>query len=128
VSNLFRAGLYQQALADRQAGRLQEASRLLDQAALRFPDDVELKLAQAESLLLDRKDQAAALGALQAITPPADNRPIRVRHALLTADALTASGQRDGAIAVLKQVLAEAPSPRVQQKLDELTGGSNPTP
>ena len=122
VSHLFRAGLYQQALADRQAGRVQEASRLLDQAALRFPDDVEVKLAQAESILLDRKDPASALSALQAIRPPADNRPIRVRHALLTADALVGSGQREGAISVLQQILAEAPSPRVQQKLDEITG------
>ena len=128
VSHLFRAGLYQQALADRQAGRVQEASRLLDQAALRFPDDVEVKLAQAESILLDRKDPAGALSALQAIRTPADNRPIRARHALLTADALVASGQRDGAIAVLQQVLAEAPSPRVQQKLDEITRNPASTP
>jgi uncharacterized membrane protein len=122
VSHLFRAGLYQQALADRKAGRLQEASRLLDQAAARFPDDIEVKLAQAESILLDRKDPAGAIGALQSISPPADNRPLRVGHAMLTADALVASGQRDGAIAVLQQVLTEAPSPRVQQKLDEIQG------
>jgi uncharacterized membrane protein len=120
VSHLFLAGLYQQALADRQAGRSQEAARLLDQAAARFPDDIEVKLAQAESMLLDRKDANGALSALQSTRPPADSRPLKVRHAMLTADALVASGQRDGAIAVLQQVLTEAPNARVQQKLDEM--------
>ncbi len=61
-----------------------------------------------------------AIGVLQAIRPPADNRPLRVRHAMLTADALVATGQRDGAIAVLQQVVTEAPNGRVQQKLDEI--------
>jgi len=120
VSHLFLAGLYQQALSDRKAGRLQEAGRLLDQAAARFPDDVEVKLAQVESILLDRKDAGGAIGALQSIRPPVENRPLRVRHAMLTADALVATGQRDGAIAVLQQVVTEAPNPRVQQKLDEI--------
>jgi uncharacterized membrane protein len=123
VSHLFRAGLYQQALADRKAGRSQEASRLMDQAAARFPDDIEIKLAQAESILLDRKYPGGAIDALQAIRPPADNRPLRVRHAMLTADALVAAGQRDGAIAVLQQILTEAPSAGVQQKLDEIKKG-----
>lgn len=127
VSHLFRAGLYQQALADRSAGRLQEAGRLMDQAAARFPDDIEIKLAQAESILLDRKDPGGAIGALQSIRPPTDNRPLRVRHAMLTADALVATGQRDGAIAVLQQILTEAPSPRVQQKLNEIQQASAPT-
>jgi len=128
VSRLFLAGLYQQALADRQAGRLQEATRLIDQAAARFPENIEVKLAQAESILLDRKDAGGAIGVLQAIRPPADNRPLRVRHAVLTADALVASGQRDGAAAVLQQVLTEGPSVRAQQKLDEITQKGGPAP
>jgi hypothetical protein len=130
VSRLFLAGLYQQALADRNAGRSQEAARLMDQAAARFPDDIEVQLARAESILIDRQDAASAIGALQSIRPPSDNRPLRVRHAMLTADALVASGQRDGAIAVLQQVLQEGPSPRVQQKIDEINqpAGTAPQP
>jgi uncharacterized membrane protein len=128
ISRLFRAGLYQQGLADRQAGRSNEASRLFDQAAARFPDDVEVQLARAESILLDRQDASAAVSALQSISPPAGNRAVRVRHAMLTADALVASGQRDGAIAVLQQVLADGSNPRVQQKLDQLTGAAAPRP
>jgi uncharacterized membrane protein len=121
VSNLLKAGLYQQALVERKAGRPLAAHALLEEAAQRFSSDVDVQLARAESVLIDRKDIAAALGLLQAMQPPSDNRAMRLRHALLTADALAASGQRDGAIALLQQVQADGPSPRVQQKLDDLT-------
>lgn len=120
VANLLRAGLYQQALSDRAAGRAGDAAGLLDVAAQRFPTDVEVQLARAESLLLDRRDAAAAIAALQGIKPPADNRAIRIRHAMLTADALEAAGQRDGAIATLQQLLMTLPNPRAQQRLDAL--------
>jgi uncharacterized membrane protein len=124
VGHLLRAGLYQQALADRKAGRPEGAAALLDIAAQRFPADPEVQLARAESLLLDRKDPPAAVAALQAIQPPADNRFIRIRHAMLTADALEASGQREGAIATLQQLLMTLPNPRVQQRLDALKAKS----
>jgi len=120
VGHLLRAGLYQQALADRKAGRADGAAALLDIAVQRFPNDVELQLARAESQLIDRKDSKAALDALRAIMPPADNRAVRIRHGMLTADALVADGQRDGAIATLQQLQAAVPSPRVQQRLDSL--------
>ena len=123
VGHLLRAGLYQQALADRMAGRAEGAAALLDVAAQRFPDDVEVQLARAESLLLDRKNTMAALDALRSIVPPADNRAVRIRHGMLTADALVAAGQREGAIATLQQLLAAVPSPRVQQRLDKLKAG-----
>jgi uncharacterized membrane protein len=129
VGNLLRAGLYQQALVERNAGRRQAANDLLEEAARRFPNDIEVSLARAESVLIDRKDAAAAVAQLQAIRPPADNRFVRVRHAMLTADALVATGQREGAIAVLQQIQTEAPSPRVQQRIDEIKRGpAPPTP
>jgi hypothetical protein len=81
---------------------------------------VEVRLLRAESLLVDRKDATAALAALQAIAPPADNRFLGIRHGMLTADALLASGQRDGAIATLQQLAAAIPSPRIKQRLDAL--------
>lgn len=123
VSHLLRAGLYQQAITDRKAGRADGAAALLDIAAQRFPNDVEVQLARAESLLIDRKNAMAALDALRAIMPPADNRAVRIRHGMLTADALVAAGQREGAIATLQQLLAAVPSPRVQQRLDALKAG-----
>jgi len=123
VSHLLRAGLYQQALADRNAGRPGSAAALLDIAAQRFPADVEVQLARAESLLIDRHDVMATLDALRSIMPAADNRPVRIRHGMLTADALVAAGQRDGAIATLQQLQAAVPSPRVQQRLNALKAG-----
>lgn len=123
VSHLLRAGLYQQAIADRKAGRADGAAALLDIAAQRFPNDVDVQLARAESLLIDRKNAMAALDALRAIMPPADNRAIRIRHGMLTADALVAAGQREGAIATLQQLLAAVPSPRVEQRLAALKAG-----
>jgi uncharacterized membrane protein len=123
VGNLLKAGLYQQALVERNAGRPEPANALFEEAAQRFPEDVEVQLARAESVLIDRKDAGAALVLLQGIRPPADNRVVRIRHALLTADALAANGQRDGAIALLRQVQTDTPSPRVEQKLEEITQG-----
>jgi len=120
VGHLLRAGLYQQALVERKAGRPLAANALLEEAVQRFPTDVEVALARAESVIVDRKDPMTAIGLLQAVKPPADNRFIRIRHAMLTADALAGTGQRDGAIAVLQQVQTDAPNPRVQQKIDEI--------
>jgi hypothetical protein len=120
VGRLLRAGLYQQALADRKAGRPGSAAALFDIAAQRFPDDVEVQLARAESLLIDRHDVPATLEALRSIMPAADNRAARIRHGMLTADALVAAGQREGAIATLQQLQAAVPSPRVQQRLDAM--------
>lgn len=122
VGHLLRAGLYQQALVDRKAGKAESATALFDMAVQRFPSDIELQLARAESLILDRKDPAAALQALRAITPPADSPVVRIRHGMLTADALEAAGQRDGAIATLQQLVAAVPNARVQQRLDTLKG------
>jgi uncharacterized membrane protein len=122
VSHLLLAGLYQQALADRKAGKPAEAATLVDLAARRFPDNVDVQLMHAESLLLDRKDPAGALAALRAIAPPAGNRPLRIRHGMLMADALEASGQHAEAISTLEQLVAAVPSPRVQQRLDALKG------
>ena len=122
VAHLLRAGLYQQALADRKAGKADGAAALFDIAVQRFPGDIEVGLARAESLLLDRKDPAASLQALRAITPPVDSPVLRIRHGMLTADALEAEGQRDGAIATLQQLVAAVPNARVQQRLDALKG------
>jgi len=121
VGRLLLAGLYHQAEVDRAAGRTAEAAALADLAAQRFSGDVEVQLWRAESQLLDRKDPAAALAALATIQVPADNRRLRLRHALLLADALAATGQRDAARAALQGLGADfADDPRVKRKLEEL--------
>ena len=121
VGRLLLAGIYHQAQLDRQAGRTAEAAALIDLAAQRFAGDVEVQLLRAESQLLDRKDPAAAVATLAAITVPADNRRLRIRHTFLLADALAASGQKDAARAALQPLASEVPDdPRVKRKLEDL--------
>jgi uncharacterized membrane protein len=125
VERLLLAGLYQQAQVDRRAGRPLEAAVLIEQAARRQPNDPEVKLAAAESRLVDRQDPEAALAILQEISPPRENASLRVRHGLMTADALVAAGQRDGALAVLQGLATEYPdNARVRGRLEELQGAA----
>ena len=123
VGRLLMAGLYHQAQLDRKEGRTEDAAALIDLGARRFPADIEWQLTRAESALLDRKDPAAATAALAAITPPADQPRLRVRHAILLADALAASGQKDAAKAALTPLAAQFPNDqRLKRKLEELGG------
>jgi uncharacterized membrane protein len=121
VERLLLAGLYNQAQIERKAGRANDAATLLALAAVRHPNDSEVQLAAAESLLLDRKDARAAIDKLRAIQPPKDNRSLRIRHGMLTADALEAAGQREGAAAIVQNLVTDYPDvPRLKQRLDSL--------
>jgi uncharacterized membrane protein len=121
IDRLLLNGLYQEALSERKAGHADEAARLLSLAAERHPSDLEVQLAAAESVLLDRKDSRAAIDALQKISPPQNNRPLRIRHGMLTADALEAAGQREGAAAVMQGLVTAYPDiPRLKQRLEAL--------
>jgi tetratricopeptide (TPR) repeat protein len=121
VEHLLTAGLYQQALLDRTAGRPDDAAALIEQAARRYPANVDLQLLAAESLLLDRKDPRASLAALDRMTVPTDSRILRARHASLRADAFEATGQRDAAIAALQPVVEAFPTNmRLKQRLEQL--------
>jgi uncharacterized membrane protein len=124
VERLLLAGLYQQAQVDRRAGRHAEAHALMMQAARRHPDDREVQLAAAESHLDDRKDAQAALQVLRSISPPAENQSFRVRHGIMTANALVAAGQRDGALAVLQGLATEYPDDaRIAQRIEAVKSG-----
>jgi uncharacterized membrane protein len=121
VNRLLLAGLYNGALSERKAGRHDEASKLMALAAERHPNDAEVQLAAAESLLLDRKDPRAAIEKLRSVQPPQDNRSLRIRHGMLTADALEAAGQKEGAAAVVQALVTEYPDvPRLKQRLETL--------
>jgi uncharacterized membrane protein len=123
VGRLLMAGLYHQAQLDRKDGKADEAAALIELAARRNPADVEVQLLRAESILLDRKDVPGATAALAAITPPADQPRLRVRHAILLADALVAAGQKDAAKAALTPLAAQFPNDqRLKRKLQELGG------
>jgi len=123
VERLLLAGLYQQALADRNAGRVDDAGELVALAGKRFSGEAEVRLLAAESLLIDKKDVQGAIQALAAIDIAPDNRILRTRRATLQADAFEAAGQRDAAIAVLKPIVEAFPTnTRLKERLDSLMG------
>ncbi|HLG59742.1 MAG TPA: DUF2231 domain-containing protein [Vicinamibacterales bacterium] len=124
VERLLLAGYYHQAMADRKAGRAEAAADLMAAAARRFPSDPEVRMLEAESLLLDRKDPKRAIEVLASVLVPEDSRVMRVQRAMLQADAYDAAGQKDAAIAALEPVLKAFPSPRIQQRMDALKSGS----
>ena len=119
IERLLLAGYYQQAMADRKAGRSDSAAELIAAAAKRYNADPELRLLAAESLLVDKKNPQAALDALASLEPPPQ---LRIRRGMLQADAFEALGQKDAAIAVLQGLVAQTPNARVQQRIDRLQG------
>ena len=121
VERLLLAGYYQQAMADRKAGRSDSAAQLMKDAATRFGADPEIRLVAAESILLDQKNPQGAIDALASMEPPPQ---LRVRRGMLQADAFEAMGQKDAAVAVLQALVSQTPNPRVQQRLDKLKGAA----
>jgi hypothetical protein len=121
VERLLVAGLYQQSVADRRAGRAEDAARLVDELARRMPTDTSVQLMRVESLLLDRMDPAGALAAARAIGVDAANVRLATRHASLTADAFLALGQPDSARTVLSAIVQAFPqNARLRARLDSL--------
>lgn len=123
VERLLLAGLHHQAQADRKAKRPEDAAALIELAARRFPGDVNVQLAAAESLLVDRKDAPAAVALLGGLQVPADDRRLRTRRASLLADALEAAGRREEAVGALRALLADFPqNDRLKKRLEQLQG------
>ncbi|MDP2955362.1 MAG: hypothetical protein Q8N53_02990 [Longimicrobiales bacterium] len=73
IGRLLRAGLFAQSRVDREAGRTEEAARLVAEMASRYPESREVRLLAVESLILDRQDGRAALDALAALAVPQDD-------------------------------------------------------
>lgn len=109
VRRLLIAGLYHEARVARDSSRFEEAARLTDELARQAPDDPNVKLLGAESLLKDKKDPAAAIAALQAMPAPANSRFFEVQKGMLLSDAYVAAGQKDSARAVLTALQAKYP-------------------
>jgi uncharacterized membrane protein len=121
VGRLLLAGLYHQAQLDRKAQRPEDAAVLIEMAARRFPSDPGVQLAAAESLLLDRKDAAAAVAALERTSVPPDDRRLRTRRAFLLSDALESQGNNAAALAALEPLLAEFPqNERLKKRIEQL--------
>lgn len=122
VGHLLVAGLYQQAMLDRQQGKAADAAQLIAEMAQRAPDDTTARLLAIESLIVDQHDAKAALAALAAIHPtPADSRFFRFRVGLLRADAYAAAGKPDSAKVVLRGLQQEFGANRnIDQRMAKL--------
>lgn len=121
VTRLLIAGLYHQAQLDRREQRLEAAARLVEEMVRRFPDNRDVQLLAVESLVLDRKDGRAALDRLARISVPLDTPRVRLRHALLMADAYAAAGHPDSARAALEELARQFPNDqRITERLERL--------
>jgi uncharacterized membrane protein len=121
VERLLLAGLYNQSREDRKAGRSAEAAGLVDEMARRFPQNAEVRLLRVESLMLDRKDYAAAVTAADSVSLPSSDTRLRARQATLKADAFLKMNQPDSARAVLTAAVAAFPqNARLKAKLDSI--------
>jgi uncharacterized membrane protein len=125
VGRLLLAGLHHQAQLDRKAQRPEDAAALIELAARRFPADPGVQLAAAESLLIDRKDAAAAAAVIEKISVPPDDRRLRMRRASLLADAFEKQGDKAKALAALEPLAAEFPqNERLRKRIEQLRSGS----
>lgn len=125
VNRLLIAATHHQAALDRQQGKLAEAAALVDLAADRFPEHLELQLARVESAITDRKDLSGALARLDGISVPTDDTRMRIRAGMLRTMALAARGDASAARQVLETLRSEFPdNTAIQRRLAELS----PTP
>ncbi|HLZ46343.1 MAG TPA: DUF2231 domain-containing protein [Gemmatimonadales bacterium] len=117
VTRLFLAGIYQRAVQARTQHDSSRAAELFAELAKQFPNDTNVRLLAAESLLHDKKDPRGALGLLAGIRPTSDNRFLSVRVGFLKSDAYVAAGKPDSARAVLQQLGTQFP--QMQQRITE---------
>jgi hypothetical protein len=121
VGRVYVAGAFHQAAADRAAGRPLDAANIIDLAATRFHDDLELQLTQVEATLVDRGDPLSALNRLGTLAIPQPDQRSRIRAGLLRARALQAMNDLSAARQVLETLRTEFPTnPQIQQRLAEL--------
>jgi uncharacterized membrane protein len=122
VGRAFIAGAYQQATFDRANGRPLDAARIIDVAATRFPDHLELQLVQVEATLVDRADPQSALNRLGALSIPRADERSRIGAGMLRARALQAMNDRSAALQVLETLRTEFPAnAQIQRQVAELS-------
>jgi len=124
IERLLLAGYYHEALAQRAAGKRDDAAALLEAAARRYPRDPEVQMLAADSLLRDEQNAQGALDALAKVEIPSGNRFMAFQLANLQADAYEALGRNDEAAAALEPLLKAFPNPRLQQRIEGLRKGS----
>jgi len=122
---LLLAGLYNQAMADRKAGRNAQAAELMGMMAKRYPLDTTVQILNAESLLLDTKKPTDALTALNTVHPAANDGRTRARVGTLKADIYLALGSKELAKRALQDVIDSLPkgapqASRLKAKMDSI--------
>jgi uncharacterized membrane protein len=121
VERLLLAGLYNQSRNDRKAGKLAEAASLNAEMNKRFSSDTTVQFLNVESLLLDGKNPAAALAAVNAITVAPKDARFMSRKGSLKADIFLAMGKNDSARAALTEVVTAFPqNTRLKARLDSI--------
>jgi uncharacterized membrane protein len=123
VEQLLIAGLYHNAMKDREAGRGEDAARLISELERRRPNDPTIRILAIESMLTDRKDANSALAALRGFAA-GDDEAMRRRVGLLKVDAFVAAMQLDSARAVMAALQKEFPdNQRVKDRAAKLQTG-----
>lgn len=118
---LLVAALYNQAMADRKAGRKDDAARLIDELARRASSDTTVQLLRVESQLVDRGDASGARAALSAVGIDSANARLQTRRATLLTDIFLAMGQPDSAKATMDAAIAKYPTnTRLKAKRDSI--------
>jgi uncharacterized membrane protein len=112
VNHLLVAGLFYGARVARDSGRADDAARFIEELARRLPGDTTVRFLAIESRIRDRKNPLGALVELADFRVPADNPRLAVRHGLLTAEALSATGRADSARRLLRSLAARFPESR----------------
>jgi uncharacterized membrane protein len=122
---LLLAGLYNQAMADRKAGRNAAAAELMTLMAKRYPLDTTVQILNAESLLLDAKKPTDALTALNLVKVSSNDPRSRARIGTLKADIYLAMGSKDLAKRALQDAIDSLPkgapqAGRLKAKMDSI--------
>jgi len=125
VQRLLIAGLHHMSNLAQGAGNKEEAARLIEEMARQRPNDVEIQLTYAATLLSDRGDPNAGMGRLNAIRVPRGNQMLEVRHGMIMADVYEALSQPDSARLYLEALSQRYPQAgRLRTRLDRMRGGS----
>jgi uncharacterized membrane protein len=121
VERLLIAGLFNESVQARKAGRSEDAASLVDQLAQRVPADPEVKLLRVESMMIDRRNYSGAKAALDSVTITPSNTRLLGRAAMLKANAYIGMGKTDSARAVLTAAVSAMPQNRgLKAKLDSI--------
>jgi uncharacterized membrane protein len=110
VNNLLKAALYHRAALSRTQQNADGAAAGFAELAAKFPDDPTALIMGVESLLLDKKDYAAAQTAISKIPAPMDTARNYRRYQLARADAFIGLGKKDSAKLILEPLLSKAPT------------------